>query len=153
MNELFRKRKSTHKDKTVRLQMLAKQESLLSWSRNQEENAAALGLKGEERKSEFNKVKSGTSADSQAARRKGEARCNWPAMKMILIGVSGRGAEITTTTQRDKIFKLKKSRFCSTGLWRKIGQDREDRAVGDSSKVRGRVSGKEMRKGTERYQV
>lgn len=76
MNELFRKRKSTHKDKTVRLQMLAKQESLLSWSRNQEETAAALGLKGEERKSEFNKVKSGTSADSQAARRKGEARFN-----------------------------------------------------------------------------
>lgn len=56
MNELFRKRKSTHKDKTVRLQMLAKQESLLSWSRNQEENAAALRLKGEERKSELQQI-------------------------------------------------------------------------------------------------
>lgn len=60
----------------MRLQMLAKQESLLTWSRNQEENGAALSLKGEERKSEFGKVKSRASADSQAARRKGEARCN-----------------------------------------------------------------------------
>lgn len=56
--------------------MLAKQESLLTWSRNQEEKGAALSLKGEERKSEFGKVKSRASADSQAARRKGEARCN-----------------------------------------------------------------------------
>jgi len=43
--------------------------------------------------------------------------------------------------------------FCSTSLQRKIGQDREDRAVGGSSEVRGRVSGKEMREGAESYQV
>ena len=69
---------------------------------------------------------------------------------MILIGVSLSqipliGVKITT--------KKKKNMFCSTSLQRKIGQDREDRAVGGSSEVRGRVSGKEMREGAESYQV
>lgn len=80
---------------------------------------------------------------------------------MILIGVSLSqipliGVKITTTAQGDKIFQLKKKKknmFCSTSLQRKIGQDREDRAVGGSSEVRGRVSGKEMREGAESYQV
>lgn len=79
---------------------------------------------------------------------------------MILIEVSLPDTPIRckdhhhrTRGQDISIKKKKKTMFCSTSLQRKIGQDREDRAVGGSSEVRGRVSGKEMREGAESYQV